>query len=178
MTETVIETTKKPTPPYQKIVEAYHEQLPTLPQVYKLSEQRKLRIKTLWADELDDLGSWGKEKALAAAKAVDGTAIFPIFAPDEQGYPDNLESVTPLTARSCGLTEDQQAAITKMKRYTDFNDLVTNSVLGREGVERQVRTRVNNIIESQKEQLLAQQRQEQKQDEFENFKQPRKVIKM
>ena len=57
--ETVIETTKKPTPPYQKIVEAYHEQLPTLPQVYKLSEQRKLRIKTLWADELDDLGSWG-----------------------------------------------------------------------------------------------------------------------
>jgi hypothetical protein len=39
---------------------------------------------------------------------------------------------------------------------------VTSSVLGREGLERQVTTRVNNIIDSQKEQLVEHQRQEQK----------------
>ena len=60
------------------------------------------------------------------------------------------------------MTEEQQAAITKMKQYTDFNDLVTNSLLGREGLERQVMTRLYNIIESQKEQLLVNRRQEQK----------------
>ena len=112
--------------------------------------------------ELTEGKNPGKEKALAAAKAVDGTAIFPIFAPDEQSYPDNLEPVTPLTARSGNLTDEQQAAITKMKQYTDFNDLVTNSVLGREGLERQVTTRVSNIIDSRKEQLPAHQQQEQK----------------
>jgi hypothetical protein len=51
-------------------------------------------------------------------------------------------------------------------------------ILGRERLERQVIARVNNIIESQKEQLAAHQQQLQKQDEFENFKQQRKVIKM
>jgi phage/plasmid primase-like uncharacterized protein len=130
--------------------------------------------------ELTEGKNPGKEKALAAAKAVDGTAIFPIFAPDEQSYPDNLEPVTPLTARSGGLTDEQQAAIAKMKRYTDFNDLVTNSVLGREGLERQVMARVNNIIDSQKEQLIAQQLQVKKQEQFEKLEQQqqRKVIKM
>ncbi len=128
--------------------------------------------------ELTEGKNPGKEKALAAAKAVDGTAIFPIFAPDEQSYPDNLEPVTPLTARSGNLTDEQQMAIAKMKRYTDFNDLVTNSVLGREGLERQVTTRVNNIVDSRKEQLVVYQRQEQEQDGFKNLKQQRKVIKM
>ena len=128
--------------------------------------------------ELTEGKNPGKEKALAAAKAVDGTAIFPIFAPDEQSYPDNLEPVTPLTARSGNLTDEQQMAIAKMKRYTDFNDLVTNSVLGRKGLERQVTTRVNNIVDSRKEQLVVYQRQEQEQDGFKNLKQQRKVIKM
>ena len=69
-------------------------------------------------------------------------------------------------------------AIAKMMRYTDFNDLVTNSVLGRKGLERQVTTRVNNIVDSRKEQLVVYQRQEQEQDGFKNLKQQRKVIKM
>jgi antirestriction protein ArdC/phage/plasmid primase-like uncharacterized protein len=110
--------------------------------------------------ELTEGKNPGKEKALVAAKAVDGTAIFPIFAPNEQSYPDNLKSVTPLTARCGNLTEEQQAAIAKMKRYTDFNDLLTNSVLGREGLEHQVTTRVNNIIESQKERSVVRHEQE------------------
>ncbi len=112
--------------------------------------------------ELTEGKNPGKEKALAAAKAVAGTAIFPIFAPGEQSYPANLEPVTPSQARAGNLTDEQQQAIAKLKRYTDFNDLATNSVLGREGVERQVTTSVSNIIESQEEPLLAQQRQEQK----------------
>jgi hypothetical protein len=37
---------------------------------------------------------------------------------------------------------------------------VTNSVLGREGLERQVTTRVNNIIESQKERSVVLHEQE------------------
>ena len=130
--------------------------------------------------ELTEGKNPGKEKALAAAKAVDGMAVFPIFAPSEQRYPENLEPVTPSKARSGSLTEEQQQAIAKMKRYTDFNDLVTNSVLGREGVERQVTTRVNNIIEGPKKQLMAEQRQVQKQEQFEKIEQQhqRKVIKM
>ncbi len=112
--------------------------------------------------ELTESKNPGKEKALAAAKAVAGTAIFPIFAPGEQSYPANLEPVTPSQARAGNLTDEQQQAIAKLKRYTDFNDLATNSVLGREGVGRQVATWVNNIIECQFEQLAVQQRQEQK----------------
>jgi phage/plasmid primase-like uncharacterized protein len=110
--------------------------------------------------ELTDGKNPGKEKALVAAKAVDGTAIFPIFAPAEQSYPDNLAPVTPLTARSGSLTDEQQAAIIKMKRYTDFNDLVTNSVLGREGLDRQVTIKVSNIIERQKERSTVRHEQE------------------
>ena len=77
-------------------------------------------------------------------------------------YPGNLEPLSPIKARSGSLTDEQQEAITKMKRYTDFNDLVTNSVLGREGLVHQVTGQVNNIIESQKKQLEVQLNQEQK----------------
>jgi hypothetical protein len=44
--------------PYQAIVDLYHECLPILPKVYKLNDQRRRRIKTLFEDELDDLQSW------------------------------------------------------------------------------------------------------------------------
>ncbi|HRD89764.1 MAG TPA: hypothetical protein PK752_16110, partial [Accumulibacter sp.] len=55
------------------------------------------------------------------AKAVGGKALLPIFAPGEQ-------SAEP-------------------KGFTDFNDLATKSVLGREGLERQVRSVVDDVIE-------------------------------
>jgi putative DNA primase/helicase len=112
--------------------------------------------------ELTEGKNPGKEKALAAAKAVDGSAIFPIFAPGEQSYPDKLELVTPLTVRSGSLTDEQQMAIAKLKRYTDFNDLLINSVLGRYGLEHQVKTGVNMIIENQKKHFVVRDRQEQK----------------
>jgi hypothetical protein len=45
-------------PPYQAIVNLFHECLPQLPAVYKLTDNRRQRIKALWNDELDDLDSW------------------------------------------------------------------------------------------------------------------------
>ena len=57
------------------------------------------------------------------------------------------------------LRKEQQAALARIKRYTDFNDLVTQSRLGREGVKRQVKITVNKAIEEvyQKRQQQTQQ---------------------
>lgn len=44
--------------PYQQIVDSYHELLPALAQVYKLTETRKTKIKSLWIDELDSIDQW------------------------------------------------------------------------------------------------------------------------
>jgi Antirestriction protein len=63
----------------------------------------------------------GRSKAEEAAKAVGGKALLPIFAPGEQ--------------------------VAEPKGFTDFNDLATKSVLGREGIERQVRSVVDDVIE-------------------------------
>ena len=38
-----------------------------------------------------------------------------------------------------GKSKAQAAALTRIKPYTDFNNLATQSRLGREGVERQIR---------------------------------------
>ena len=45
------------------------------------------------------------------------------------------------------LSKEQQAALARIKRYTDFNDLAIQSRLGREGVKRQVKITVNKAIE-------------------------------
>ncbi|NOT13379.1 MAG: toprim domain-containing protein [Methylococcaceae bacterium] len=96
--------------------------------------------------ELTEGRNPGKEKAQAAANAVNGLAIFPIFAPGEQAYPADLKPITPGIARSGNLSDEQKAAITTMKSFTDFNDLATKSVLGMSGVERQVIPLVNSLI--------------------------------
>ncbi|RYF11918.1 MAG: toprim domain-containing protein, partial [Deltaproteobacteria bacterium] len=63
----------------------------------------------------------GREKMEQAATAVGAASFLPIFAPGErEGQP---------------------------KTFTDFNDLATKSVLGREGVERQVRFAVQAAID-------------------------------
>jgi len=54
------------------------------------------------------------------AKAVGGKAIFPIFAP---GEPDG-----------------------DPKSFTDFNDLANKSMLGHEGVKRQVNSAVSKVL--------------------------------
>ena len=46
--------------PYQAIVDLYQEKLPMLNGVYKITEQRKAKIKTLWTTtELNSLETWG-----------------------------------------------------------------------------------------------------------------------
>jgi N12 class adenine-specific DNA methylase/antirestriction protein ArdC/phage/plasmid primase-like uncharacterized protein len=81
----------------------------------------------------------GRVKAEEAAREVRGVAIFPIFAPGEQ-------------------TNDPAG-------YTDFNDLATKSVLGPEGLERQVKGFVDDVIakqqsETQQQALVDEQVQE------------------
>lgn len=65
----------------------------------------------------------GKTKAIEAARAVNGVALFPIFAPGEQERDP--------------------------KSFSDFNDLASKSVLGSEGVKRQVKSIVDKIIQHQ-----------------------------
>jgi len=87
----------------------------------------------------------GRSKAEEAARAVGGKVLLPIFAPNENSYPASLEAVTPQKFRKGQLSDKQHQALAKMKRYTDFNDLATKSVLGSEGVERQVRSVLDSL---------------------------------
>jgi hypothetical protein len=75
----------------------------------------------------------------------------PVFAPGEGSYPAGQAPVTPETYREHlrtggGLTEAQVAALGQMKRHTDFNDLATTSVLGKEAIGRQVRAFVRRVL--------------------------------
>lgn len=147
----------------------------------------------------------GRTKAEEAAKAVGGTAIFPIFAPGENSYPANLPPITPQTYREheramhrleaaqkepekvqlteqetadlkrALLSSEQLAALAGMKAHTDFNDLATRSELGREGVERQAKAAVSQALQAQE------QRQEQKQKLEQEQKQeqrPKRAMKI
>ncbi len=68
----------------------------------------------------------GKEKALEAAALVNGTAVFPVFAPGEQAS----------------------------KKLNDFNDLANKSSLGIEAVKRQVGSVVEKISQQAKQDSL------------------------
>lgn len=147
----------------------------------------------------------GRTKAEEAAKAVGGTAIFPIFAPGENSYPANLPPITPqiyreheramhrleaaqkepekvqLTEQEAAdlkralLSPEQLAGLAGMKSHTDFNDLATRSELGREGVVRQAGAAVSQALQAQE------QRQEQKQKLEHDHKQeqrPRRAMKV
>ncbi len=63
----------------------------------------------------------GRVKATEAARAVGGKAIFPIFAPGEQSADSKV--------------------------FTDFNDLAKASILGMDGVKRQVQPVIDKAIE-------------------------------
>ena len=128
----------------------------------------------------------GGIEAVAAARVVGGKAVLPVFAPGEADYPVGLAPVTPQSYRAhlhatnaletttdpdrkaelekALLSKEQQTALARIKRYTDFNDLATQSRLGREGVERQVKITVNKAIEEaqQKQQQRRQQTQQQR----------------
>ena len=149
----------------------------------------------------------GRTKAVEAAKAVGGKAIFPTFAPGEVVYPDTLPAITPQAYRkhtqaagelkalisqdgpSAGdpaqseraaelkaemLSDAQLAALDKMKRLTDFNDLATKSSLEREGLERQVNNAVAKVIEQH--QVKVQQPIQERVQGIEKKQQTRRVI--
>ena len=65
----------------------------------------------------------GKEKALEAAALVNGMAVFPVFAPNEQ----------------------------VSKRLNDFNDLANKSSLGIDAVKRQVGSVVEKVSQQAKQ---------------------------
>ncbi len=111
----------------------------------------------------------GKEKALAAADAVGGAAILPVFLAAETQWPKALDKVTPDAYRAHKAAEsaladfkgnDQQRgelkkallsgeqldAMKRIKKFTDFNDLDQKSKLGRQGVFRQVYNAVSAVI--------------------------------
>jgi len=151
------------------VAKVLHEKYPDKPIVIAGDDDRHL--------ELTQGINPGKVKARAAAKAVGGEAIFPVFAPGEATYPKELAPITPqayrehlsavkkledaqaepdrvqLTEQQAAelkriqLSAEQLAALNAMKRYTDFNDLENKSALGRDGLERQVHTAVAKAIE-------------------------------
>ena len=67
------------------------------------------------------------------------------------------------------LSREQLAALDRMKKHADFNDLATKSSLGREGVERQLRATVGKAVQE------AERKREQKQAEQQVHKQKRSV---
>lgn len=66
----------------------------------------------------------GKEKAEAAAKAVNGHFILPVFGPNEQAN--------------------------NPRQFSDFNDLANNSELASGSLNRQIGFKINNIIQISK----------------------------
>ncbi|WP_417519310.1 zincin-like metallopeptidase domain-containing protein [Marinobacter sp.] len=162
------------------VAKALHEKFPDKPVVIFGDNDRH--------QELTQGTNPGKSKALEAAKAVGGKAVFPVFAPGEADYPNGLSPITPQRYRDhlraskaletapethkaklqkALLSNDQMAALSHMKKHTDFNDLATNSRLGRDGVERQIRAAVS------KAGLEMERKREQKQVEQQVHKQKR-----
>jgi len=95
----------------------------------------------------------GRSKAEEAAKAVGGKVLLPIFAPGEQAA--------------------------NPKGFTDFNDLANKSELGKEGIERQVNSIVDAVIEKHQARRQQQHLDVQKNVAVEEPAQrPRKVAKM
>ncbi|MDX7846597.1 zincin-like metallopeptidase domain-containing protein [Aeromonas caviae] len=157
----------------EAVVKALHEKYPEKPVIVAGDDDRHL--------EMTQGVNPGRSKATAAAKAVGGKAIFPIFAPGENTYPSDLPAITPalyreherarqrLDAAEAGkaqltdaevqkckeslLSANQLSALNDMKSHTDFNDLSTRSLLGKEGLQRQAVSALTQVLElSQKTQ--------------------------
>jgi antirestriction protein ArdC/phage/plasmid primase-like uncharacterized protein len=125
------------------VAQALHRKFPDKPVVIACDDDRHL--------ELTQGVNPGRTKGEEAARLVGGTALLPIFAPGENAYPAGLDAVTPKLFREhqrtgSVLSEEQLAALDRMKQFTDFNDLANRSALGPDGVERQIRFAVNVAV--------------------------------
>jgi len=168
----------------ENVAKALHEKYPDKPVIVAGDDDRHL-VMTHGKNP-------GREKAEAAAQAVGGKAIFPVFAPSENTYPSDLPPITPdaykahLRAsqrledaaegklklgddeasklKAALLSSEQVEALSTMKRHTDFNDLAQKSELGREGVKRQVVAAISKAQQDQQRKVQTQEQQkEQKQ---------------
>jgi antirestriction protein ArdC/phage/plasmid primase-like uncharacterized protein len=154
------------------VAQALHERYPDKPVLIVGDDDRHLT--------LTHGRNRGRADAEAAARAVGGQAVFPVFAPGEAGYPEGLPPVTPETYRAhrnaartladpdaAGLTagqtealraklltDEQLGALATMKARSDFNDLATNSRLGREAVRRQLGPVLELALKASRRQAL------------------------
>jgi putative DNA primase/helicase len=129
------------------VAQALHAKFPEKPIVIAGDDDRHLEI-TLGHNP-------GRTKAEQAAHAVGGKVLMPIFAPGENSYPAALGSVSREQYREhhrsgVGVSDEQLAALAHMKQYTDFNDLANKSVLGIEGMKRQVAALTKSIGKGQR----------------------------
>jgi phage/plasmid primase-like uncharacterized protein len=126
------------------VAQALHGKYPDKPVVIACDDDRHL--------ELTHGVNPGRTKGEEAARLAGGVALLPIFAPGENAYPAALDPVTPTLFREHqrtggALSEEQLGALERMKQFTDFNDLATQSALGRDGIERQVKVSGSSAIE-------------------------------
>ena len=152
----------------ESVAKVLHEKYPDKPVIIAGDDDRHL--------ESTQGVNTGKEKALAAAEAVGGKAIFPIFASSEIPHPENLPVITPQAyrqhlyatkalenidnERNPYLLQQQVASLKQaqlspeklnvfntMKQFTDFNDLAMKSVLGVDGLKGQIQSAVHAIVD-------------------------------
>lgn len=117
------------------VVSVLHKKFPEKPVVVIGDDDRYL--------EMTQGMNPGRVKAEAAAKAVGGKAVFPVFTPKETEYPSSLPAISLKAWRKKQLTENQKATLDRIRKYTDFNDLAEKSELGLDGVKRQLSTAVS-----------------------------------
>jgi putative DNA primase/helicase len=132
-----------------QVAQALHQKFPEKPVVIAGDDDRHLEI----AQGINP----GRAKAAQTAALVDGKVLLPVFAPDENCYPESIGPVTPEMYREhkktgTTINDEQLAALARMKQFTDFNDLANKSALGEEGVNRQVRSVLAELIDKHKSQ--------------------------
>lgn len=180
------------------VAEALHKRFPDKPVIIAgdddLAHACKMKPKS------GDSINVGREKAQAAAEAVGGVAIFPVFASGEVPDRQELKQITPdaykahqaamrkLELHASGekplsesevklveavrLSEKQMEILKRAERHTDFNDLDRNSSLGRHGVANQI----NAVIGRQLEQRN-QQTQQQQQEKLVQVKEKKRTVR-
>ena len=96
----------------KSVTKALHEKYPHIPMMIAADDDKHLEL-------TKDINP-GKEKAMEAAKAVNGLIILPTFAPNEQ-------SENP-------------------RKFSDFNDMAKHSRLGLDGVKRQFKSKIEKLV--------------------------------
>jgi putative DNA primase/helicase len=118
------------------VAQALHQKFPGKPVIIAGDDDRHL--------ELTHGINPGRKSAEEAANLVAGKLLVPVFAPGENGFPADLDTVTPASYREHQrsgnvISPAQRAALSRMRSFTDFNDLANSSELGRDGLDRQLR---------------------------------------